>query len=369
MATYDPILKLIKQALDENPGAWHTPFNTSIDLIGQAFGRVDVDVTVGNVTLTALDNAADQSRAIFLRVFGTPGVSRDVTFPNVSRFRAVFNNSNAAIVLKAGAGTSATLQSQSFALITTDGATNVVAWLVLSGFMWSVLDDADATTARATLGLTIGTNVQAFDAELAAIAGLTSAADKSPYFTGSGTAALADLTAGARAVLALVGAADKLAYYTGAGSAALADLSAFARTLLDDANATAARATLGAVIGTDVQAFSSMLARKAAAPQALTDGATPALDASLGVIFTLSAAGDRTIAVPSNALPGQPIVIEHFASAGARTLSLNTGAGGFRFGTDITGLTVTVSGKTDYISCIYNSIDSKWDVVGYVKGY
>lgn len=102
---------------------------------------------------------------------------------------------------------------------------------------------------------------------------------------------------------------------------------------------------------------------------ALTDGATPALDASLGNVFTLAAAGDRTIAVPTNATAGQKIVIRHLASGGARTLSLNSGAGGFRFGTDITALTQTASGKIDYIGCIYNSTDSKWDVVAVVKGY
>lgn len=102
---------------------------------------------------------------------------------------------------------------------------------------------------------------------------------------------------------------------------------------------------------------------------ALSDGATPALDASLGTVFRLAAAGNRTIAVPSNATAGQKIVIQHYASGGARTLALNTGAGGFRFGTDVTALTETASGKTDYIGCIYNDTDSKWDVVAYAKGY
>lgn len=80
--------------------------------------------------------------------------------------------------------------------------TDLDAWaLVTPSANGASLVGADYATMRDLLDLEIGTNVQAFSLNLSAIAGLTSAADKLAYFTGSGAAAVTDFTATARDLL------------------------------------------------------------------------------------------------------------------------------------------------------------------------
>lgn len=97
------------------------------------------------------------------------------------------------------------------------------------GSWWvNVTDDVAYLCVDASVGAAIWQRFGIFDPELLALAGLTSAADKLPYFTGSGTAALADFPL-------------------------------YGRLIASSASEAAFKAGVNLEIGTDVQAYSSVL--------------------------------------------------------------------------------------------------------------
>lgn len=136
----------------------------------------------------------------------------------------------------------------------------------ITAFGHSLVDDANASAARTTLGLVPGTDVQAQDGTLTALAGLDASAGLveqtgADAFTkraiGVGAASSIPtrsdgdgrwqgLDSELTALAGLTSAADRLPYFTGSGTAALATFTSAARNLLDDADAAAMLATLGA---------------------------------------------------------------------------------------------------------------------------
>lgn len=204
-------------------------------------------------------------------------------------------------------------------------------------------DVASAAVTRTNLGLAIGTNVQAYSANLGALGGVTSAADRLPYFTGSGTATVATFTAAARSLLDDATVSDMrttLGLAIGTNVQAFnVNLSTYAgiapsanvQTILAGANYAAVRASLGLTAATptdvwtgtsDTTVISPKIARDSTIPTALTSATTITPNFNAGANFSLTLAHDATLANPSNAQAGDNGVITITQdAAGNRTLA------------------------------------------------
>lgn len=125
-------------------------------------------------------------------------------------------------------------------------------------YPFNLLNHEDTTYATPALGRMIAGNGTTWG-------GVDVGADGDVLIADSGEAAgvrWGALSVSDPEVLALAGvtsAANKLFYFTGSGTGAVTDFTGFGRSLVDDANAAAAQTTLGLVIGTNVQAWDADL--------------------------------------------------------------------------------------------------------------
>jgi hypothetical protein len=107
---------------------------------------------------------------------------------------------------------------------------------------------------------------------------------------------------------------------------------------------------------------------------ALTDGSSIATNAALGNDFSVTIAGNRTMAAPSNPVDGQKILYAiKQDGTGSRTMTWTTGTGGFSFGAGSAPTLSTAAGDVDLVAFRYSSAagagTGRWCYMGAGLGY
>ena len=312
-STYSPNLRIELIAVGEQSNTWGGTTNNNLGtLIEQAIsGVVSVSVTAGDVTLTALDGATDQSRQMIIIATGTPGVARVITAPAVGKVYEVHNNSNASLSFIALGGTGVTLIVGAKKYIYCDG-TNfyeaVNALTVTSG-----------TINNTTIGATTATTGKFTTVDASGQITSTVTTGTAPFIVAS-TTAVSNLTASNVTTNAnLTGAVTSVGNATSLGSFTSAQL---ATALTDEtgsgANVFATNPTLvtpalgtpSALVGTNITGTATSLTAGAVTNGVYTTGtqtiggsktfSSTVLLADGGVMFASDGAQDTGISWASD---------------------------------------------------------------------
>jgi len=253
----------------------------------------------------------------------------------------------------------------------------------ISAFGAGLIDDADASTARTTLGLVIGTNVQAYDADLTTYASITPSANVQSLLGSANYAAmrgLLDLEAGTDfySISAANAAFQPLDsdLTTIAGLTATTDnflvsvSSAWASRTPAQVKSTLSLNNVDNTSDTTKNAASVTLTNKRITPRVgtTTSSSTPTPSGSTNDMFTVTAlAADATFAAPTGTpTDGQSLIIRVKDNGTPRNLAWNAI---YRASSDLPLPTITITSKTLYCGFRYNSADTTWDLIAFLSNF
>ena len=196
----------------EQSGTWGTTTNTNLGTaIQEAItGSADVTFASAQVTLTLTNtNASQTARNLRLNLTGTSGGAQNLIVPAIEKFYLVNNGCADAITVKNSTGTGIAVPAGKAMLVFNDGTNVVNAVTHMSsltlGTALAVAQGGtgatDASTARTNLGVAIGSNVQAYDADLTAIGAL--AKTDGNFIVGNGSTWVAESGSTVRTSLGL----------------------------------------------------------------------------------------------------------------------------------------------------------------------
>ena len=189
-SSYSTDLKLELMVTGENAGTWGDKTNTNLNLVQQAIAGYQEVSIAGGAQTTALvmtDATISNARNAVIKFTGTITGNQIVTIPDsIEKVYTLINGTSGAhtVQFKTVSGTGFTFSAteKNAVLVYADG-TNVVE------------------VSNQLAGLVVGTDVQAYDAQLADIAGL--AVTDGNFIVGDGSNFVAESGATARASLSL----------------------------------------------------------------------------------------------------------------------------------------------------------------------
>jgi hypothetical protein len=263
MASPTTNLLLEKQVREENPGTWGDHLNVLFDMLDVAVaGTCAVSVTgLTTVTLSDANYTADQAKSAFLDVSGV--LSNDVTVvvPKRSKIYAIRNGTSGSYNLKFQTPTSSaqTVPQGASCFVFVDPSADAITFLTPattggSGILPINEGGTSASTAsgaRTALGLAIGTNVEAWSANLDTWSSIAPSANVQSLVSAANYSAI-------RSLLGLVIGTNVEAWSANLDTWSTLAPSANFQTMVTH-TFSQIRTDLSLVIGTNVQAWAATL--------------------------------------------------------------------------------------------------------------